>query len=309
MRAIVTGGAGFLGWHLVDTLQRRGYDVLIIDSGITSDRASQALPLKEGVYFRHEDVGDIKDWVDLLTNTDELYWLSSPASPPDYMNYSRETFTANVVGLYNAIAAIESYGLKTRILFASTSEIYGDPLEHPQKETYFGNVNTLGPRSIYDESKRMGETLLYTFSKNFVIARIFNTYGPGMRKSDGRLVTEAMSAAKDDRALEVFGTGEQTRSLCYVYDTIAGLLTLMEKGQHGEAYNVGNELEVSVNMIIDEIASIAGRRIAIQPRPDRHNDPLRRRPDISKIKALGWEPTTALRNGLTKMWEEDYADK
>jgi len=305
-RAIVTGGAGFLGWHLVADLHIRGYEVLIIDSGVTSPRANEPLPLPEWVNFLRMDVGDIKNWPELLKGTDELFWLASPASPKEYIAHPRETFTASVIGLFNAIAAIRSYELPTRILFASTSEIYGEPLVHPQTETYFGNVNTLGPRSIYDESKRMGETLLHTFCDNFVIARIFNTYGPGMRKDDGRLVTEVMSSIVDGRAFELFGDGEQTRSLCYVDDTIRGLITLMEKGQHGEAYNVGSGHELSVKSILDLISGVADAPVHIQERPALQNDPLQRKPDTSKIEALGWLPMVGIEGGLRAMWEKDY---
>lgn len=311
-RAVVTGGAGFLGWHLVDSLQADGYQVLIIDSGITSGKSNQALPLKKNVYFIRADVAELTtedEWQRNLYEVDELYWLASPASPKAYMAHPLETFNASVTGLLGAIETIKRYGLKTRIVFASTSEIYGDPLVHPQVETYFGNVNTLGPRSIYDESKRMGETLLHTFSKNHVIARIFNTYGPGMRPDDGRLVTEVMSSIVEGRAFELFGDGEQTRSMCYYMDTIRGLRLLMAKGQHGEAYNLGSENEQTVNTILDLISKVSDRAVHIQQRPALQNDPLQRRPNTSKIEALGWLPMVGLEGGLKKMWEDDYAKR
>ncbi len=300
-RILVTGGAGFIGKHLVEKLVKAGHRVTIIDDFSTGTMS----PKINGANLIRKDVAKI-NWPKLMNNLDvkynEIYWLASPASPPAYMENPQGTFNANVVGLKSCINKTTS---DTRILFASTSEIYGDPLEHPQSESYFGNVNTLGPRAIYDESKRMGETLLATFSENYVIARIFNTYGPGMLETDGRLITNIFSDMRGFHQFHVFGTGTQTRSMCFVDDTVRGLISIMEKGAMQQHYNVGNPEEYKVLDIIRTCEEVTDIKIGRRFKKALENDPMMRKPIIDKItSSIGWKPEVSLKEGLEIMWKE-----
>ncbi len=237
---------------------------------------------------------------EMLPNTilyDEAYHLASPASPVDYQGHPFETINANTQGLVAAILC------SRRTLFTSTSEVYGSALVIPQSETYWGNVNPIGPRSCYDESKRMGETICYEFAKlgkDIRTVRLFNSYGPRMRKGDGRVIRTFMDQAKESKPLTIYGDGSQTRSFCYVSDTVAGLMAAMEKGKSGEVYNIGNPKEYTVS----QIAKLIGGGCPVEHKPLPQDDPPQRLPDISKAKRdLGWKPRVSIKDGLALTYQ------
>lgn len=306
MKAIVTGGAGFLGSHLCEELLKKGYEVLCIDNLSTSDGSNIAhLEEKPGFRFLRYDV--VNKLPEDMT-VDEIYHLASPASPnihslKGYHALAFETMQVNTTGTWNMCELAVKNNAK--LLFASTSEVYGDPLEHPQKETYRGNVSTIGPRSVYDEAKRFGETIVSAFVRskglNGRIIRIFNTYGPNMEKDDGRVITEFIKAISEDKPLPIFGDGTQTRSFCYVDDLIDGIILAMEKGESGEVYNLGNPDEFTVLELADLVIKLAGKGTKEIKEELPEDDPLRRKPDITKAKEkLGWEPKIKLEEGLKK---------
>lgn len=307
-KAIVTGGAGFLGSHLVDKLIEKEYQVLAIDNLITGDLKNLD-HLKDNPNFSF-----LKQDVSHHFHTDfaaeEIYHLASPASPSlksskSYHALPFDTMMVNSMGTWQMSQL--ALHLKAKLLFASTSEVYGDPLEHPQKESYRGNVSTTGPRSIYDESKRFGETIVAAFirSKGLDgrIIRIFNTYGPRMALDDGRVVIEFVQAALANKPFPVFGDGKQTRSFCYVSDLIAGIVLAMEKGKRGEIYNLGNPNEFTVLEFAQRIKTLTDSSSEIEfveELPE--DDPMQRCPDISKAKkSLDWQPKVGLDDGIKKL--------
>ena len=308
MKVIVTGGAGFLGSHLVDKLIGRGDAVLAIDNLLTGDLKNlEHLKNNPNFSFINQDVSKFFE-IDFAA--DEVFHLASPASPnlhnpKSYHGLPFETMMVNSMGTWLMVQIALQRGAK--FLFASTSEVYGDPLEHPQKESYRGNVSTTGPRSVYDESKRFGETIISAFVKSKEldgrIVRIFNTYGPRMALDDGRLVIEFIQAALKNKSFPVFGDGKQTRSFCFVSDLIEGIILAMEKGEKGEVYNLGNPDECTVLEFAQKVKDLTNATSEpefVEKLPE--DDPLQRCPDISKAKEkLGWEPKVNLEEGLKRL--------
>lgn len=302
MIAVVTGAAGFIGSHLCEALLARGYCVVGIDNFCTGDAANLA-PLRKSNGFDFE-YGDVCDSIDVADRVDAVFHFASPASPKEYQRLSRETLRVNAIGTERCAAlALRD---RARFLFASTSEIYGDPLVHPQPETYWGNVNPLGPRACYDEGKRYGEAVAGEFARRYGleirIARIFNTYGPRMRAADGRVVPNFIEQALSDKPLTVFGSGSQTRSLNYVDDTVETILRFFELDDPAHrVVNVGSDEEVTVLQIAELVASAAERELRVEHCAAVPDDPQRRRPDLTRANALlGRLPRTPLRDGLVR---------
>lgn len=307
MKAIVTGGAGFLGSHLCELLLSKGCEVLCIDN-LSTSTGLNITHLENNPKFRFLRY-DITNKLPEDMTCDEIYHLASPASPnihspKSYHALAFETMLANTTGTWN-LSELATRN-KAKFLFASTSEIYGDPLEHPQKETYRGNVSTVGPRSVYDEAKRFGETIVSAFvrSKGLDgrIIRIFNTYGPGMALDDGRVITEFIKASFAGQPLPIFGDGSQTRSFCYVSDLVEGIFLAMDKpNTKNEVINLGNPDEFTILELADLIIKLtkATSKEIKEKLPE--DDPLKRCPDITKAKKLlGWEPKIKLEEGLKK---------
>jgi dTDP-glucose 4,6-dehydratase len=297
---LVTGAAGFLGSHLVDALLAAGHQVTGVDNFCTGNKQNLA-HLTDTKEFKFNEL-DVSLGLGEVGNSkfDFIYHLASPASPPLYLKLAMETMQVNTTGTAHLLEYAKAND--ARLLFASTSEIYGDPLEHPQRESYWGNVNPIGPRSIYDEAKRFGETLLAHYDReglaDTVIIRIFNTYGPRMDPNDGRVVSSFLRDAILGKPFQMFGDGKQTRSFCYVSDLIAGIMAAMESGISGPV-NLGNPNEFSLL----ELATKVGETLAVEPVIEFQDlpvdDPKMRCPDIGYAKsALGWEPKIELREGL-----------
>ena len=298
MDILVAGGAGFIGSHVCRALLERHHSVICVDNLSTGSQANIAeLEANPAFRFLRTDVVDVP-----RLSVDRILHLASPASPVDYDRLSLETMAANSMGTWRLLDLAADTG--AGMTFVSTSEIYGDPLVHPQPETYWGNVDPVGPRSCYDESKRFGEALLFTMRRRAGVranvVRVFNTYGPRMRHDDGRVVPEMMSAAIAGRALVVHGDGTQTRSFCYVSDLVRGLLlVVLDPLLDGEILNLGNPAEISVRRLADEIRLAADSTSIVQFDARRPGDPERRRPDISKIqRRYGWAPEVPLSEGL-----------
>lgn len=316
MKIVVTGGAGFLGSHLCEKLLESGNEVICIDNLITGSEDNIArLKSNSNFQFINADAcWGLPEGIETLPagrQVNQIYHMASPASPnknnpKSYIAMPFETMKVNTMGTMKL--ADQAIKLGAKLLFASTSEVYGDPLEHPQKETYNGNVSTTGPRSVYDESKRFGETVIsaYVRSKNLdgIIVRIFNTYGPKMAE-DGRVVIELVKAAKKNAPLPIFGDGSQTRSFCFVSDMVDGLIAAMEKGEKGEVYNLGNPDEFTIIELAQKVkeATNSGSEVKrVESLPE--DDPKKRCPDITKAKEkLGWEPKMSLDEGLIKLIE------
>jgi UDP-glucuronate decarboxylase len=294
---VVTGAAGFIGSHLVEALLGRGDSVICLDNLFTGTKANIVpfLGNPRFEFIRHDVV------VPVLLEAQEIYHLACPASPVHYQNNPIKTLKTSVLGTLNMLGMAKR--VKARMLLASTSEVYGDPLVHPQTEAYYGNVNPVGPRACYDEGKRAAETLMVGYRDynhvNVAIARIFNTYGPRMLPNDGRVVSNFICQALKGKNLTVYGDGSQTRSFCYVSDLVRGLMNLMESGDSGPI-NLGNPHEVTVLELAKKLlAMIPGTGSAIEFRPLPQDDPIRRRPDITKAGAiLGWKPKVHLDEGL-----------
>jgi dTDP-glucose 4,6-dehydratase len=298
-RTVITGAAGFIGSHLCETLLDRGHAVVGIDNMITGD-ASNLAHLR-GRDFRLID-HDITRRIELDGPVDYVLNFASPASPIDYMELPIQTLTVGSVGTHNALGLARAKG--ARFVMASTSEVYGDPQEHPQKETYWGHVNPNGPRSVYDEAKRYAEaiTLAYhrTHGVDTRIVRIFNTYGPRMRLKDGRAVPAFMGQALRNEDVTVFGDGTQTRSFTFVSDLVDGILRLAESDVR-EPVNIGSPHEVTIEEIARTIIELTGAKSRIVYRPLPQDDPRQRRPDITRARTLlGWEPKVNLRDGMLR---------
>ena len=302
-RVLVTGGAGFLGPHLCRALLARGDEVLCVDNYSTGRRDNIALLLgnKNFEAIRH-DVS-----LPLYVEVDQIYNLACPASPIHYQADPVRTVKTIVVGAINMLGLAKRTGAK--ILQASTSEVYGDPQVHPQYESYWGNVNPIGQRACYDEGKRCAETLFFDYFRQYgtriEVARIFNTYGPGMAVGDGRVVSNFIVQALRGDPLTVYGDGSQTRSFCYVDDTVAGLIALMESktgiGDHGLPVNIGNSCEVTVGDLAGMVLELTGSKSKINYNSLPPDDPARRLPDTARARGLlGWEATVSLRDGLER---------
>lgn len=315
MMTVVTGGAGFIGSHLVDRLLSRGDQVVAIDNLCTGNIRNVA-HLKGNKNFKLIVADVIKPLPKSVFKTDRIYHLASPASPStsttqSYQTLWEETMAVNSIGTWNMVKRAVVDG--ARLLFTSTSEVYGEPLEHPQKETYRGNVSTIGPRAVYDEAKRFGETIISAYVRkkglDGRIARIFNTYGPRMDLTEGRVVYSLAVKALKNEPLPIFGDGSQTRSFCYVSDQIDGLVKLMETdGLSGEVVNIGNPGEFTVLELAEKIIKLTMSKSKLEFFPMPTDDPTRRRPDITKAKKLlDWEPKVNLDEGLGKTIE--YVEK
>lgn len=302
---LVTGGAGFIGSNLVDALLSKGYKVFALDNLITGseDNLSEAKKHPDFTFIKYDVINEPP----VLGPIDYIYHLASPASVPDYQKYSEETALVNTVGTRGLLKVAKAH--KSKFLFTSTSEVYGDPKEHPQKETYWGNVNPNGVRACYDEAKRYGEMMTLLYVRNYEvdarIARIFNTYGPRMRPTDGRVISNFVNQAIAGESMTVYGDGLQTRSLCYISDMVAGLIALMENEKtKGEVVNIGNPEEYTMLDLAKKIKSmmnVSSEIIHVQLPLD---DPTKRKPDITKAKTvLGWTPEVSADEGLKKTIE------
>jgi len=301
-RALVTGGAGFLGSHLCDALLAGGYSVVAVDKLLTG-RLSNLEHLRHEPRFEFRQI-DINDPFD-CGKVDYVFHFACPASPVDYMKYGVETLKVGSAGTLHALEIAHKYS--ARYLISSTSECYGDPLEHPQRETYWGNVNPIGPRSVYDEAKRFSEAITMAFHRyhkvDTRIARIFNTYGPRMQLNDGRVVPNFMKQALRGEDLTVYGDGSQTRSFCYVSDEVDGFIRL-SKITEPWPVNIGNPVEFTILECAKLVLAVTGSKSKVKYDPLPVDDPKQRRPDITKAKALlGWEPKIDLETGLRKSLE------
>ena len=302
MRIVVTGAAGFIGSHLSEALLDRGHSVVGIDNLLTGDMANIAhLRDRDFQFIRH----DVTRYIDVDGPVDVVLHWASPASPIDYLELPIPTLKVGSLGTHNALGLAKAK--HAGFMLASTSEVYGDPLEHPQKETYWGNVNPIGPRGVYDEAKRFAEAITLAYHRyhglDTRIVRIFNTYGPRMRLRDGRAVPAFMSQALANDDVTVFGHGTQTRSFCYISDLVDGLIRLMESDTH-DPVNIGNPHEVTIEEIARTIIRLVGSHSAVVYRPLPIDDPNQRRPDITRARTLlGWEPKVDLEEGLLKTVE------
>ena len=299
MRILVTGGAGFIGSHLCERLLGEGNEVLCLDNFFTG-RRDNILGLLDNPRFevlRHDVTEPI------LLEVDQIYNLACPASPVHYQYNPVKTVKTNVMGAINMLGLAKR--VHARVLQASTSEVYGDPLVHPQTEDYWGNVNPIGLRSCYDEGKRLAETLMTDYHRqnkvDIRIARIFNTYGPRMLEDDGRVVSNFIVQALRGEPLTLYGEGEQTRSFCYVSDLLEGLIRLMNSSDLHEPVNLGNPGEFTIKQLAEEVMAICGTSTGFRYLPLPADDPRQRKPDISRAQTLlGWNPTIPLREGLEK---------
>jgi nucleoside-diphosphate-sugar epimerase len=300
---LVTGGAGFIGSHLCEWLAEDS-KVICVDNLVTGKKENVKLLLRNPNFTFIEH--DVSKGFKIDGKVDQIYHLSSPASPVDYQKLPIETMMVNSLGTKNMLDMAKEK--RAKILLASTSEVYGDPEKHPQKEDYWGNVNPTGPRSCYDESKRFAEALVMAYNRvhgvDVRIARIFNTFGPRMRSNDGRVIPNFVMQALKNEDITVYGDGKQTRSFCYVTDMVDGLIRFMESGRVGDVINLGNPDERKVIDVANTIKKMtnSGSKIAFLPLPK--DDPARRKPDIRKAKEkLEWEPRVAFERGLEKTIE------
>ena len=302
-RALITGGAGFLGSHLCDRFLAEGYQVICMDNLITGDlRNVEHLFSDPDFTFHHQDV---TEFIHVPGRLDVIMHFASPASPIDYLELPIQTLKVGSLGTHKALGLARAKG--ARILLASTSECYGDPLEHPQKESYWGNVNPVGPRGVYDEAKRFAEAITMAYHRyhgvESRIVRIFNTYGPRMRLNDGRALPAFMGQAMRGEPLTVFGDGSQTRSFCYVDDLVEGIWRLLHSDEPMPT-NIGNPGEMTILEFAEKVVEMTGSESKISFRPLPQDDPKVRRPDISKAKeVLDWEPVVSLEDGLQRTLE------
>jgi dTDP-glucose 4,6-dehydratase len=301
--SVVTGGAGFLGSHLTDRLLREGHRVIAIDNLITGNVANiEHLAGNKDYKFIHHDV---TDFIYIPGKVDFVWHFASPASPIDYLRIPIPTLKVGSLGTHNTLGLAKDKG--AAYILASTSECYGDPLIHPQTEDYWGNVNPIGPRGVYDEAKRFAEAITMAYHRfhgmNTHIVRIFNTYGPRMRLDDGRVVPAFIGQALTGKPLTIFGDGSQTRSFCYVSDLIDGIFRLMMSDFH-EPVNIGNPREMTIRQFAEEILRITGAKCPIEQKPLPVDDPKVRQPDISRAKkVLGWEPKVDFDKGIRETIE------
>jgi dTDP-glucose 4,6-dehydratase len=298
MRIVITGAAGFIGSHLSDRLLDQGHSVVGIDNLITGDLANIAhLKDRDFTFIRH----DVSNDISVDGPVDCVFHWASPASPIDYLEWPIPTLKVGALGTHNALGLAKAK--QAKFVLASTSEVYGDPLEHPQKETYWGNVNPIGPRGVYDEAKRFAEAISMAYHRyhgvDVKIVRIFNTYGPRMRVRDGRAVPNFIAQALKNDDVTIFGSGNQTRSFCYVSDLVSGILALMASNLN-EPVNIGNPQEMSIAEMANLIIKMTGSssKVVFMPLPT--DDPQVRKPDITRARTkLGWEPKVSLADGLT----------
>jgi dTDP-glucose 4,6-dehydratase len=298
LRAVITGGAGFLGSHLCDYLIERGWDVLAIDNLVTGSEGNAAHLVKHPRFrmMRH----DVSQYIDVAGPVDYVLNFASPASPVDYLKLPIQTLKVGALGTHNSLGL--ALAKEAKYLMASTSECYGDPEVSPQPETYWGHVNQIGPRGVYDEAKRFAEAIVMAYHRfhgvDTRIVRIFNTYGPRMRLNDGRALPNFVYQALTGQPITVYGDGRQTRSFCYVSDLIEGIYRLMNSDEH-EPVNIGNPQEITILEFAERIRALLGSEVPIIFKPLPQDDPKQRCPDISKAKRLlGWQPKINLDEGL-----------
>jgi len=303
LRIVVTGGAGFIGSHLCDVLLSQGHEVIAVDNLFTGTKRNiEHLLDNKGFEFIRHDVT-----LPILLECDQVYHLACPASPVHYQYNPIKTIKTNVTGTINMLGVAKR--TRARFLLASTSEVYGDPLQHPQLESYWGNVNPIGPRSCYDEGKRVAETLTVNYKDqghvDTRIVRIFNTFGPRMLFNDGRVVSNFIVQALKGDNITVYGEGQQTRSFCYVDDLVKGIIATMNReGFHGPV-NLGNPNEMTIMDLAKRVIELTGSKSKIAKRPLPQDDPTRRQPQIDLAKReLGWQPVVDLNQGLTKTIED-----
>ncbi len=298
MRIVITGAAGFIGSHLSETLIARGHSVVGIDNLLTGDLANiEHLTGRDFVFVKH----DVTKYILVDGPVDVVFHWASPASPIDYLEWPIPTLKVGALGTHNALGLAKAKG--ARFVIASTSEVYGDPLEHPQRETYWGNVNPVGPRGVYDEAKRFAEAITMAYHRyhgvDTKIVRIFNTYGPRMRINDGRAVPTFIAQALRGEDVTIFGSGGQTRSFCYITDLVDGILRLMSSSEN-DPVNIGNPQEMSIEDMARLIITMTGSSSHIVFKPLPTDDPKVRRPDITRARTLlAWEPKVTLDEGLT----------
>src|SRR5881409_1372365 len=301
-RVVITGAAGFIGSHLAETLLDRNYSIIGIDNLLTGDTSNIShLANRDFAFIKH----DVTNYIYIDGPVDFVLHWASPASPIDYLELPIPTLKVGALGTHNTLGLAKEK--KASFILASTSEVYGDPLEHPQKEDYWGNVNPIGPRGVYDEAKRFAEAMTMAYHRyhrvDTKIVRIFNTYGPRMRLRDGRVVPAFIGQALNGQPLTVFGDGLQTRSFCYVCDLIDGIFKLAMSNFH-EPVNLGNPREMTIKRFADEIIRITGTKSTIEYKPLPVDDPKVRQPDITRAKeVLGWEPRVKFEEGIKKTIE------
>ena len=303
MRVLITGGAGFLGSHLCDRFLMEGHEVIAMDNLITGKTANieHLAGRDDFLFIKH----DVTNYIYVEGPLDAVLHFASPASPIDYLEYPIPTLKVGALGTHKALGLAKAKN--ARFLLASTSEIYGDPLEHPQTEEYWGNVNPIGPRGVYDEAKRFAEAMAMAYHRyhkvSTRIARIFNTYGPRMRAHDGRVVPTFINQALGDEPITVFGSGKQTRSFCYVSDLVDGIYRLMMSDVN-EPVNIGNPHEMDIREFAQLVIELTGSKSKIVEKPLPVDDPQVRRPDISRAnKLLGWEPKVHIKDGMSETIE------
>jgi dTDP-glucose 4,6-dehydratase len=297
-RIVITGAAGFIGSHLAEALLDRGHSVIGIDNLLTGDTANIAhLANRDFLFIKH----DVTNYIYIEGDVDFVLHWASPASPIDYLELPIPTLKVGALGTHKALGLAKAKG--ATFVLASTSEVYGDPLEHPQRESYWGNVNPIGPRGVYDEAKRFAEAMTVAYHRyhgvNTKIVRIFNTYGPRMRVNDGRAVPAFISQALRNEDVTIFGDGKQTRSFCYVSDLVDGIIRLMHSTTN-DPVNIGNPHEMTIEDIAKTIVRMTGSSSRLVYRPLPTDDPKVRQPDISRARSiLAWEPKISLETGLT----------
>jgi len=303
MKILITGGAGFLGSHLGDFLLKEGHSVIAMDNLITGDlkNIEHLFGSKQFSFIKH----DVTNFIHVPGKVDAVLHFASPASPIDYLEHPIPTLKVGALGTHKALGLAKEK--KAIFMIASTSEVYGDPLVNPQPETYWGNVNPIGPRGVYDEAKRFAEAMTMAYHRyhhmQVRIVRIFNTYGPRMRRHDGRAVPEFIGQALKNKPLTVFGKGTQTRSFTYVSDLVSGIYKLLLSG-HNEPVNIGNPHEITLNELAKTIIKLIGSKSKIEYKPLPTDDPRVRRPDITKAtQILNWRPEVKLEDGLLKTIE------
>lgn len=300
MRVVVTGGAGFLGSHLCDRLRARGDEVVCVDNFVTGGRSNIAHLREDRGFTLIEH--DVSKHLEIDGKVDAVLHFASPASPADYLGIPIQTLKVGSLGTHNSLGLAKAK--QATFLLASTSEVYGDPLVHPQAESYWGNVNPVGPRGVYDEAKRFAEAITTAYFQyhglDTRIVRIFNTYGPRMRPDDGRVVSNFIVAALRGEPLTVYGDGTQTRSFCYVDDLISGIVALLEADEHAPV-NIGSPEEFTVLELAQTVLEVTGSSSSLEYRPLPVDDPRRRRPDTKRARAvLDWAPQVTLREGVRR---------